>query len=187
MIETRIAPGLLLAMPQLLDPNFYRTVVLMVDHGDSGSFGLVLNRPAPLRVTELLEGMSLKWAGDPLAQVGIGGPVQGDTGWMLHEPLASGIEVPPGTVTVVPGLQLSVSTETLQRLAADPPRRIRLFLGYAGWGPGQLVREVAEGAWLHAEATPGLVLATPAEEMWEQALRSIGIDPAAVVPTSGIN
>ena len=87
MLESsNLAPGLLLAMPQLDDPNFSRAVVLMVEHNEQGSFGLVINHPSPIRATELLESLEMSWRGAESAVVWAGGPVSPSTGWVLHEP-----------------------------------------------------------------------------------------------------
>lgn len=185
MEERRIAPGLLLAMPQLEDPNFERSVVLMVEHSDQGSFGLIVNRPSQLRVAEVLEAMSIGWSGDPEAVVWSGGPVMPRTGWVLHEP--ADVPIEEGWVEVVPGVVLSTSPERLRALADCPPEKIRFVLGFAGWGPSQLEEELATGAWVNAEVTPGLLFGTPAEEMWREALRSLGIEPATLVPARGIH
>jgi putative transcriptional regulator len=196
MHETSLAPGLLLAMPQLLDPNFVRSVVLMIEHGDRGSFGLIVNQPSPIKATELLESLSLPWGGDPDALVWSGGPVARTTGWVLHEPLqierGSGPVFPgagrPGTAAVGPGLALSTSTERLRDIATSPPGRIRLLLGYAGWGPGQLAAEMARGSWIHAEADPALIFEAPPDEMWSRALRSLGVtNPESLVPSLGVH
>ena len=186
MHETPIAPGLLVAMPQLGDPNFERAVVLMIEHRDEGSFGIILNRPGRIPVSLVLGGFEIEWTGDPFTLVGFGGPVQSETGWLVHEPV-EGEPAAAGTLLVAPGIALSMSLTMLKRLAADPPARLRFFMGYAGWGAGQLADEMVQGSWLHAAATPDLVFDTPAERMWERALRSIGVDPAALVPSSGIN
>jgi putative transcriptional regulator len=188
MHESNLAPGLLLAMPQLLDPNFVRAVVLMIEHGDRGSFGLVVNQPSPIRATELLESLSVPWAGDPDAVVWSGGPVGRSTGWVLHEPLPGEPASAPGTAAVGSGLALSTSTDKLRAIAAAPPDRIRLLLGYAGWAPGQLAAEMARGSWLHAEADPALIFEAPPDEMWTRALRSVGIkSPESLVPSVGVH
>ncbi len=186
MNETSLAPGLLLAMPQLGDPNFEHTVVLMVDHRDEGSFGIIMNRPGHIPVALVLRGFEIEWTGDPMELVCFGGPVQGETGWLVHEPVS---ETAPetGTVLVAPGIALSMSLPMLRRLAAEPPDRLRFFMGYAGWGPGQLAEEMVQGSWLHAAATPELVFDTPPTAMWHAALKSIGVDPGSIVPTAGIN
>ena len=185
MSERGIAPGLLVAMPQLLDPNFERAVVLMVEHDENGSFGLVLNRPTPVSVDQVLETLEIPWAGDPAATVWAGGPVSPRSGWVIHEPIPAG-EQPPG-ISVVPGLVLSTSPEQLAELASRPPRRMRFLMGYSGWGGGQLESELAEGAWLHSEVEPELIFGTDPEQLWDAVLQSIGIDPARLVPASGVH
>lgn len=185
MDERAISPGLLLAMPQLEDPNFERGVVLMVEHNEEGSFGLIINRPSDLRIADVLESMSIDWGGDPEAVVWSGGPVMPRTGWVLHEP--TDLPFKEGRVDVVPGIVLSTSPERLRALAEQPPGRIRFVLGFSGWGPAQLEQELASGAWLNAEVTPELVFDTPFATMWETALRSLGIEPTTLVPAPGIH
>lgn len=180
-----LAPGLLLAMPQLEDRNFERAVVLMVEHNAEGSFGLIVNRPSDLRVAEVLETLSIEWTGSVDAVVWSGGPVMPRTGWVLHEPTELPLE--EGQVEVVPGIVLSTSPERLRALAECPPSRMRFVLGFSGWGPSQLEGELAAGAWINAEATPEIVFGTPAEEMWEEALRSIGVQPATLIPAPGVH
>jgi putative transcriptional regulator len=84
--ERNLAPGLLLAMPQLLDPNFHRAVVLMIEHNEEGSFGLIVNRPSTMSVSALLVALDMTWRGDNGAVVWTGGPVMPTSGWVLHEP-----------------------------------------------------------------------------------------------------
>lgn len=190
MIEATIAPGLLLAMPQLDDPNFSRAVVLMIEHGDEGSFGLILNHPSTLSVAELLESLELTWQGDPSHVVWSGGPVMPTSGWVLHSPVADlpiGDESERGTVAITDDITLSASTTALAAIAAHPPQQSRFLLGYAGWGPGQLAVEMSQGSWLHADVTPELVFETDPAEMWEQALAQLGIDPESIVPGIGVH
>lgn len=196
MNELSLAPGLLLAMPQLLDPNFARAVVLMIEHNDEGSFGLIINRPSDMPVAQLLDVLEIPWHGDPEAVVWAGGPVMPTSGWVLHEPttvtgetatdLHDGLDS-SRTVLVSPGLALSTAPETLRELATSPPARTRFLLGYAGWGAGQLASEVARGAWLHADADPAIVFGADPDQMWETAIRSLGVDPENVVPSHGIH
>ena len=87
MIGTDLAPGLLIAVPQLDDPNFARSVVLMIEHNDRGSFGLVINQPSEVTASELLDSLAMRWAGDAQTVVWSGGPVARSTGWVLHEPV----------------------------------------------------------------------------------------------------
>lgn len=192
MIETSLAPGLLLAMPQLADPNFSRAVVLMIEHNDEGSFGLIINRPLELAAFELLETMSLEWLGDQDELVWSGGPVMQSSGWILHTPVdalpATGNAITSDvTMLVCPEVALSCSPDALRTIAEDPPDKVRLILGYSGWGPGQLATEMARGAWLHADASADLIFDAPPDQMWERALRSNGIDPQAIVHGSGVH
>jgi len=184
--SANLAPGLLLAMPQLADPNFSRSVVLMIEHSEQGSFGLVINHPSPIKASELLDSLEMSWRGEDTAVVWAGGPVSPSTGWVLHEPV--GIAQPgQGTIPITSSIQLSTSPDRLRVIANSPPRNIRLLLGYSGWGPGQLAAEMARGAWLHTAAEPGLVFETPADEIWETAMRSLGIDPRDLFVGRGVN
>ena len=194
--EVNLAPGLLVSMPHLHDPFFARSVVLMVEHNDEGSFGLVLNQPSDLPVTQLLDALELEWAGDPDQMVWSGGPVMPTSGWVLHQPI-DGMATTEGsleialeagvTVAVAPDVCLSTSSDSLKQIAGEPPGRSRFFLGYAGWGPGQLAHEMARGSWLHADIGAELIFETPADDMWKRALESIGVDPETIVQTRGVH
>lgn len=203
MIETNLAPGLLLAMPHLLDPNFARAVVLMIEHDDEGSFGLVINQPTEIGTEQLFGSLEVTWRGSSEALVWRGGPVMPSVCWVLHEPCAelpashavSAAERPSlasleggGTLEVAPDIMLSSgSLDVLRTVATTPPGQLRIVLGYAGWGAGQLAQEMAQGSWLHADASPDLVFETPSDEMWECAVRSVGIDPENIVHGAGIH
>jgi putative transcriptional regulator len=183
---SNLAPGLLLAMPQLQDPNFSRAVVLMVEHSPHGSFGLVINHPSPIKASELLDSLEMSWRGEDSAVVWAGGPVSPSTGWVLHEPI--GVAQPgQGTIAITSSILLSTSPDRLRAIANEPPRNIRLLLGYSGWGPGQLEQEMSRGAWLHASADPALVFGTPPDEIWEIALQTLGINPASLFVSRGVN
>jgi putative transcriptional regulator len=192
MVETSLAPGLLLAMPQLVDPNFTRSVVLMIEHGDDGSFGLVINQPSPIRASELLGSLDMPWCGDDDEVVWAGGPVAPTTGWVLHEPIGAVGAThgfgSSGTIEICDEVVLSCSPETLRMLAASPPHRMRLLLGYSGWAPGQLASEMVRGSWLIADADPALIFETPAADIWTRAMASLGIaNPESVVQGRGVH
>jgi putative transcriptional regulator len=185
--SANLAPGLLLAMPQLADPNFFRAVVLMIEHGDQGSFGLVINHPSPIKASELLDSLEMSWRGEDSAVVWAGGPVSPSTGWVLHEPIGSAHPGLGGTIEITSTISLSTSPDRLRAIATEPPRNVRLLLGYSGWGPGQLAAEMARGAWLHTAADPSLVFETPADQMWEAAMRSLGVNPGDLFVGRGVN
>lgn len=187
MVEaTNLAPGLLLAMPQLADPNFSRAVVLMIEHSAHGSFGLVINHPSPIKASELLDSLEMSWCGAESAVVWAGGPVSPSTGWVLHEPIGIA-PAGQGTIAITSGISLSTSPDKLRAIATQPPDKIRLLLGYSGWGPGQLEAEMSRGAWLHASADPKIVFDTPADEIWHHAMRSLGVSPESLFAARGVN
>ncbi|MFP2929363.1 YqgE/AlgH family protein [Pyxidicoccus sp. 3LG] len=178
-----LAPGLLLAMPQLGDPNFYRSVILMIEHGETGSMGLVINRGAPLTLGELARGQNLGISSARESQsVFVGGPVEPQRGFVLHDH-SELLEKHP----VMPGLFLSVTLDALGPLLENPSPRLRFCLGYAGWGPKQLENEIAAGSWLFAEATAEAVLGLEPGKLWETTLRGMGVDPAMLVMGRGMN
>jgi len=184
--SSNLAPGLLLAMPQLAYPNFARAVVLMIEHSEQCSFGRVINHPSPIKASELLDSLEMSWRGEDSAVVWAGGPVSPSTGWVLHEPI--GVAQPgQGTIAITSSILLSTSPDRLRMIASSPPRNIRLLLGYSGWGPGQLAQEMARGAWLHTAAEPSLVFETPPDRIWESALRTLGIDPRDLFVGRGVN
>ena len=180
-----LAPALLVAMPQLLDPNFKRAVVLLIHHDADGTFGVVLNRLTGLTASELCSTLEIGWEGEPEKTVGWGGPVQPQTGWMLFSDEYD-LDA-PDVKLVADGIGFAGSLDVLRRLAADPPEELHLMLGYAGWGPGQLESELAEGAWLIAPVTRDAVFDDESSEMWERVVRSLGVDPTTLVPTRGVH
>ena len=183
--EITVAPGLLIAMPQLADPNFKNGVVLMVRHQAEGSFGLIVNRPFERSMSDVLESLDRRWNGDPGASAWWGGPVEQGTGWILHEPVEA--YESESSAEVAPGIHLSWGPDDLERMADRPPKRMRLLLGYSGWGPEQLEGELCEGAWVNSEVSADLLFETPPESLWDTALRGIGIDPASLVPAAGVH
>jgi putative transcriptional regulator len=182
--STPLAPSLLVALDTVVDPNFRRTVVLVLHHDEGGAFGLVLNRTAEVSIGTLCASIDLAWNGSDEAEVDWGGPVQPDHGWVLLGD--RGIESPE-VEDVSPGIRFSRSRNVLGDVAATPPERLRVFLGYAGWGAGQLEREIADGSWLFVPTAPELVFETPLESLWDASVRSLGIEPATLVSTQGVN
>lgn len=174
-------------MPQLSDPNFRRAVVLVVHHDGDSTFGLVLNREADLSLAELCESLEFSWSGDRNQAVHWGGPVESHTGWLLFQ---DGLEteVDEEQISRLDGsLCFAGSMDVFRELAEDPPPDLRVYLGYAGWGGGQLESELAQGAWVVAPCSPEIVFDVPAEEMWEHVLRAMDIDPGTLIPTAGIH
>jgi putative transcriptional regulator len=190
---SELSSSLLVAMPQLDDPNFKRSVVLLVHHGSGGSFGIVLNRSLDLTISELMQNSGISWPAG-IGSVGWGGPVQPERGWVVFTddrptaiPPAGDDEKEEDVATLQQGVRVTGSLEMLKTVASHPPADVRLFLGYAGWGAEQLESELAEGAWLLAPLRREVVFETAADDMWESVVRGLGIDPTALVPARGIH
>jgi len=172
-------------MPQLLDPNFKRAVVLLVHHDDEGTFGLVVNRVAEITVDALCDDLDIDWNGGRKTRLSWGGPVQPNTGWLIFGD--GGSQEIEDANELVPGLSVAGSLETLRKIAGHPPERVRMLLGYAGWGPHQLEDELAQGAWLVAPACAEVVFGVEPEAMWEHVVRSLGIEPTTLIATPGVH
>jgi putative transcriptional regulator len=182
--ENNTAPILLLSMPQMADPNFVRTVVLLCDYTDRGAFGLVVNRQMSEPAWTLVQ-TEPPVRIDPDLRLWIGGPVEPQRTWVLmSEPQGPDDE----QREVCPGVLLSISHElTLQLLQSPPSSKTRVMVGYAGWGPGQLDHELAASAWLTLDVDPQLIFGVPADKMWETAIRRLGTDPSALQTSSGVH
>jgi putative transcriptional regulator len=194
---TSLAPTLLLSMPQLVDPNFSRTVVLLCKHSANGAFGLVVNRPLVTsgRVVVNLGATGTSGAHETIStdrelQVWIGGPVEPQRSWMLvaGEPGEHVDEEEAIGMRIADGLYLTTSPDLLRRmLAPKPPTNARFVIGYSGWGPGQLEAELEASAWLISEVDRDMIFTTPHERMWETAIRRLGADPAALQTSRGVH
>jgi putative transcriptional regulator len=165
------APSLLISMPQLVDPNFSRSVVLLCRHNHEAAFGLIVNRPLQTTDCDL--------------DVFVGGPMEPERSWIL---VGSDDCDDVPVMQVGGGLSLSASPDLLRRLLEpDPPKNARLIMGYSGWGPGQLEAEMNASAWLIGDVDRALVFDTPADRMWETAIRRLGADPSALQMSRGVH
>ncbi|MDX1740677.1 MAG: YqgE/AlgH family protein [Rhodothermales bacterium] len=160
-------PGsLLIAPPNVIDPNFFRAVVLLCEHSTSGSFGLILNRPIDVEI----DIMSVDLAGYD-GELCYGGPVQPDTLHFLHR-----LDIPDAE-PVVEGVFWGGDYDALKELHAHQALTrdtLRLYLGYSGWGAGQLHDEIQAGGWIIAEADGAAVFEDSPKELWRKRLRGLG-------------
>lgn len=159
---------LLVAAPSLTDPSFHRAVVLLLEHSDEGALGLVLNRPTPLVAREALPariGLALPGG----AHVHEGGPVQPDAVIVLAEFL-----VPEPPARLIFGRVGVLDPEVEPDVALAGARDVRAFGGYAGWGAGQLEREIAEEAWFDAEPEAEDVFTRRSDGLWARVLERLG-------------
>ena len=180
-----VAPVLLLAMPQVNDPFFRKSVVLLLAHEAEGSFGFIVNRTTELKVQEILRDLKLEWRGEAEELARFGGPVQPQIGTVLFSGGPEVEEALPHSTEVLSGVRLSQNLSELATLALQPPARFRLMLGYAGWGEGQLWNEILRNDWLTAPVDLDLVFAAGGEEAWERGVRAAGADPARLPAWTG--
>jgi putative transcriptional regulator len=162
---------LLIASPKIVDPNFRRVVVYIAEHTEEGAMGLVLNRPAEASVTEAVP--DLEWlAGEEDTAVFVGGPVSPASVIVLAE-----FDDPAGAAMIVDGDLGFVPAQIDDRDAfAAGVRRVRIFAGHAGWGPGQLESELEEDSWIIEAARRADVFTGAAEALWSEVLRRKGRD-----------
>ncbi|WP_440996455.1 YqgE/AlgH family protein [Arhodomonas sp. SL1] len=175
---------LLIAMPALADPNFAQSVTYLCEHSEEGALGIVINRPAGLRVGELLEHLDITVTDEGIADhpVYAGGPVQRERGFVLHRPVGSW----EASRAVTDELAVTTSRDILEAIArGEGPEEWLLALGYAGWGAGQLEQELAENAWLNGPATPGLLFHQAPDERWRAAAALLGVDLNRLSSESG--
>lgn len=174
----------LIAAPSLHDPNFSRGVTLICQHTADGAMGLIVNRLSEYRLGDVLEQMQIEAVvpGVAEAPVLLGGPVQQERGFVLHDPGGSW----DSTFEVSPTLSLTTSRDILVAMAQGTgPARAVVALGYAGWTDGQLESELAENAWLTVPADTGIVFDTPMAERWMAAARLMGVDLRFMTDYSG--
>lgn len=171
----RLAKQFLIAMPSLRDPHFFHGVTYICEHTEQGAMGIMVNRPLDIRMDEVLRQMNIETGLDTVRQMPIflGGPVQRERGFVLHRPHGDW-EV---TMKVSDEIGVTTSRDILAAIAEGKgPRHCLVALGYAGWGPGQLEREMAENAWINVPADDAIIFDTDCAQRWEAAAAITGVD-----------
>jgi len=166
---------LLIAMPNLQDPNFSRTVTYICEHGEQGAMGIVLNRPTDLNLADVLRHMDIEGTVDDFGGqiVYLGGPVEEERGFVLH----SHTNPWDSTLAVNDDISVTTSRDILEAMACgEGPDHTLVALGYAGWGAGQLERELQDNAWLSGPADQSILFELPPDQRWEAAARLLGVD-----------
>ena len=176
---------LLIAMPGISDPRFERTLILICAHDAQHAMGVALNRPVEgLTVPDVLERLEIKSTIRlPPYLVLVGGPVERERGFVLHTDDYQG----EFSLEVGHGVGLTATREVLEAMASHNghPRRSLLALGYAGWGAGQLEREIRENVWLTCDPDEALIFDADYETKWARALGKLGIDPKFLSAEAG--
>lgn len=169
----------LIAMPGMADGNFAGAVVYLCEHSERGALGLVINKPSDITLGHLFEKVDLALDREDLAgqPVYVGGPVQTERGFVLHEAPEGESPDYTSTLRIPGGLVMTTSRDVLEALAGGGgPRRVFVTLGYAGWSAGQLEDELGRNGWITVAAEPTLIFDTPVEQRYTRALSLLGID-----------
>ena len=184
MQKMNLTHHFLIAMPNMADPHFSKTLTYICEHNDQGALGIVVNRPIEMNLQTLLEQVSIppESGGFNAVPIHFGGPVQVDRGFVLHTPVGQW----QSTLAVSSEIGLTTSKDILQAVArGEGPGKLFVTLGYAGWAPGQLEHELAQNAWLTVQASSEVIFDLPAEKRLPAAMRMLGIDFASLSEQAG--
>lgn len=173
----------LIAMPGLEDQLFSKSVVYVCEHGERGAMGLVINKPADIKLAALFDTVDL-----PLTRADLldslvfqGGPVQVERGFVLHGATFASADQPEqpvyaSTLTIPGGLEMTTSKDVLEALAiGSGPPKVLVTLGYSAWAQGQLESELGENSWLTVDADQSIIFDTPVDQRYEKALALLGL------------
>ena len=190
---TNLTNHFLIAMPGVQDDIFSRSVVYLCEHSERGALGLVINKPCDIDLKCLFEKVELPLSRADLsnAPVFLGGPVQTERGFVLHEPTFAEADRPAqsvyaSTMSIPGGLEMTTSRDVLEALSTGAgPRKLLVSLGYAAWGQGQLESELSENSWLTVAADSSVIFDTPVAQRYDQALLLLGLEAWMLSPEAG--
>jgi putative transcriptional regulator len=179
----------LIAMPNLTDPYFAKSVTFICTHNQDGAMGIVINRPTDMSYETLFEKINIKLEDTAIANdpVLYGGPVQPERGFVLHEPFGDW----DSSITINDKTSLTTSKDILEAVAVGAgPKKLIFSLGYAGWTPNQLEQEIVQNSWLSVQAKDietlnKILFDTPHEEQLNAAISLLGFDPAMLSDVAG--
>ena len=184
VMYTNLTNHFLIAMPNMVDPNFSKSLTYICEHNDKGALGIVVNRPGEITLGTLLGKADITLNNDKWKTVPIynGGPVQTDRGFVLHQPVGAW----QSTLAVNKVAGLTTSRDVLlSMVAGNGPEKMLVALGYAGWSAGQLEQEIKQNGWLTVEADLDVVFNTPPEARLNAAMGLLGISFANLSGQAG--
>ena len=186
MQSVNLTNHFLIAMPNMADPHFAKSLTFICEHNDQGALGVVVNRPTDMTLEALFEQIEIPGENHAARKIPIyfGGPVQVDRGFVLHRPIGGW----QSTLSINGQLGLTTSKDILEALSqGEGPGldNVLVSLGYAGWAPGQLEQELAQNAWLTVEAQPSVIFERPSSERFFAAMELLGFDPASLSEEAG--
>ena len=181
MTQLNLSHYFLLAMPDMQDPYFSRSVVYILEHDSNGAFGLIVNKPVSTQISEIASQLEIpvpdSWQD---RSVLYGGPVSTEQGFVLFETEENG-----GQISGSNQVAITTSIETLDTIMHIEEQQFLLCMGYAGWAPGQLEQELQQNGWLTVEADLDILFKASTEHKYNKALKKLGIDPAMMSNTGG--
>jgi putative transcriptional regulator len=165
----------IIAMPGLLDPNFHHTVTFLCQHTREGALGIVINRATEMKLGEIFKQMDIRVSSPLAAEAPIysGGPVQQDRGFVVHTQCGEW----DMTMPISDDISLTTSRDVIEAIASgEGPEQYLIALGYAGWGEGQLEKEILSNSWLNTPYAKQILFDTPVSQRWNEAASQIGIN-----------
>jgi putative transcriptional regulator len=190
VLSINLTNHFLIAMPNMADPYFAKSLTYVCEHNDQGALGIVVNRPIDMNLQALFERLSLSLKDPSLADAPVyfGGPVQTDRGFVLHLPAGDW----QATLKVCSGVRdtdtigLTTSKDILEAVGrGEGPSKMLVSLGYAGWSAGQIEHELKQNAWLTVEAKDAILFDIPADERLPAAMQLLGVDYARLADQAG--
>ena len=186
MQSVNLTNHFLIAMPNMADPNFAKSLTFICEHNEQGALGVVVNRPIEMTVGALFEQVDIPLANDALSQQSVyfGGPVQVDRGFVLHRPTGGW----QSTLVVDADIGLTTSRDILEAMGqGDGPESdgTLVSLGYSGWAPGQIEQELGQNAWLTVAANASIIFDLPPEARLRGAMDLLGVDLASLSEEAG--
>ena len=183
----------LIAMPGMEDGTFAGSVVYVCEHSERGALGLIINKPTDIKLQGLFEKVDLPLGRPDLsdAPVFLGGPVQTERGFVLHEVVAAEGQpedeaVFASTLRVPGGLEMTTSKDVLEAMSTGGgPRRVLVTLGFSSWGEGQLESEIAGNSWLTVDADTSVIFDSPIDQRYERAMGLLGLEAWMLSPDAG--
>jgi putative transcriptional regulator len=166
----------LIAMPGLADPHFFHTVTYLCQHNQEGALGIVINRPTSMKLKDIFEQMGIASEIEPAlnAPIFAGGPVQQERGFVIHSPCPQKWD---SSIDTADNITLTSSRDILEAIAkGEGPENYLIALGYAGWGKGQLEKEMIDNSWLNTPCGEAILFNTPISQRWNAAAHQLGID-----------
>jgi putative transcriptional regulator len=165
----------IIAMPNLADPHFFHTVTYLCQHNKDGALGIIINRTADMKLGDIFKQMRIPVTSLEASETPVffGGPVQQERGFVLH-PTGGNWAV---TMPVSDSISLTTSRDVIEAIAIDKgPEHYLVALGYAGWGEGQLEKEILANAWLNTPYQNQVLFETPIDLRWNTAASQIGVN-----------